>query len=145
MKIKLIISTCLVALIISGCTPSIKTPVTSKVIINDNVWRVEEVTTKAAQTTGLSRRRFIPPNTGMLFTFATSSNRSFWMKNMLFSLDIVWINQGKIVKIHHNLAPEGENPIAHYSANQPVDQVLEINANEARINQLKVGDVITYQ
>ena len=64
----------------------------------------EVVDTKASRELGLSGRTGLHVNEGMLFVFDVSGKYGFWMKDMLFPIDIVWINQnGVIVKSESNL------------------------------------------
>jgi hypothetical protein len=76
----------------------------------------------------------------MLFIFSDSQNRTFWMKNMLFPLDIIWINDGKIVNISRNLPPEGDLPSNKYHSGRPADHVLEINSGLSDKLHFKPGD-----
>lgn len=67
---------------------------------------------------------------GMLFQFDSPKERTFWMKGMKFDLDVVWMKEGKIVKIDRNVpAPKnGEDPVYMRSTPLQVDQVLELPA-----------------
>lgn len=94
------------------------------------------------QIRGLSGRRVLDKNSGMLFVFAGKQIRDFWMKDMLIPLDIIWISENKIVKIDKNLQPEGSQPKLRYNSVEPVDNVLEVNAGFAEENNLTVGDKI---
>lgn len=57
---------------------------------------------------GLSGRDSLPTNGAMLFKFEQASeNLCFWMKDMKFSLDMVWLNEDKkVVTIHRDVKPE---------------------------------------
>ncbi|MEX0916501.1 MAG: DUF192 domain-containing protein [Candidatus Spechtbacterales bacterium] len=77
---------------------------------------------------GLSGRASLQPNTGMLFLFGEPVLASFWMKDMNFALDILWIRDGVVVDITQNIpAPTGDE-LPTYQPNEPVDMVLEVNA-----------------
>ena len=110
--------------------------------IGKNKIQVDLASTREEQTQGLSDRPYICDDCGMLFIFPEKQIRSFWMKNMLFPLDIIWIDGERIVKIHKNLPPEDENPSTSYSSNVPVDYVLELNAGYCDENGIKEGDKI---
>jgi uncharacterized protein len=110
--------------------------------INGHKFYIELADTAEKQTQGFSDHQPIKDNEGMLFTFANSLNRNFWMKNMLFPLDIIWINGDKIVNISHNLPPEGELPAKIYSSEQPANYVLEINAGLSQRLGIKINDKI---
>jgi uncharacterized membrane protein (UPF0127 family) len=79
----------------------------------------------------------------MLFVFSDFDERTFVMRDMLFPLDIIFIAKGRVVKIYENLAPEGDKPQNLYNSEFPVDQVLEINAGQAKAWGIKVGDELT--
>ena len=101
--------------------------------IADTLWR---------QYRGLSGRKNLCENCGMFFVFNSEKERFFVMRDMKFALDIIWINNGKIVKIDKNLPPEGFITSKIYSSGESVDNVLEVNAGFADNNNIKVGDVI---
>ncbi len=91
---------------------------------------------------GLSDRPSLKEGSGMLFVFPDKQVRWFWMKNMHFPLDIIWIKDDQVVHISRNLPPEGEKPKNTYSSLLPVNYVLEINAGEG--SKIKVGDTVNY-
>lgn len=67
----------------------------------------EVVDTKSSRELGLSGRKELRINEGMLFVFDVDGRYGFWMKDMLFPIDIAWINQnGIVVKTETNLTPE---------------------------------------
>lgn len=106
---------------------------------------VEIADTDEKRSKGLSGRDSLHENEGMLFVFGTEggySNKdttpSFWMKAMLIPLDIIWINDGKVVKIDKNVAIKPEDK--RYTPGQPIDYVLEVTAGFSDKNILKVGD-----
>ena len=77
---------------------------------------------------------------GMLFLFDERQVRNFWMKNMNFPIDIIWIDNGKIVNISKNLLPEGEKPQKTYNSIYPVNYVLEVIAGFCDENNILIGD-----
>lgn len=110
--------------------------------INDRVVSVEIADTPEKQIKGLSNHAPLAENQGMLFVFANKDVKTFWMKEMRFALDIIWIDDNKIVNISHNLPPEGIRPEKLYSSNYPVNFVLEVNAGWAANNDVKIGDEV---
>lgn len=107
--------------------------------------KVEVVNTPASTTQGLSGRDEIGVD-GMLFIFPTSENRYFWMKNMKFDLDIVWLNDKKVLSISRNVPkPEENTPdnrLETYSPDENVDMVLEIYSNDSEKYKINPGDVV---
>jgi uncharacterized membrane protein (UPF0127 family) len=92
---------------------------------------------------GLSGRTSMNGDTGMIFIFDKMGRYGFWMKDMKFALDIIWIdNNFKIIGIEKDLSPStypesfGGKYIAKY--------VLEIPAGYTEKNNIKVGDQIVF-
>jgi len=108
--------------------------------ITDRVFKVEIVSDSMDMYRGLSNRKELCAQCGMLFVFPDLSERTFVMRDMNFPLDIIFLADGKIVKIHANLPPEGRNTKNLYSSEEPADRVLEINAGLAVELGLKEGD-----
>lgn len=101
---------------------------------------VEIALTPEQQRDGLMHRTEMPDNAGMLFVFGTEDERSFWMKNTLISLDIIFIaKNGVITHIHENAVPEDLTPIL---SNGPAAAVLELNGGMAKKLNIKPGDKI---
>lgn len=116
----------------------------TKVIINDKIVNVEIADTAEKHYQGLSNRKNLCDNCGMLFIFPDKKERAFVMRDMNFPLDIIWISNDKIVKIDKNLLPEGSNPKMLYSSGQPVNYVLEMNSGYAGKHGFKTGDMVKY-
>lgn len=77
----------------------------------------------------------------MLFIFETPGQHGFWMKDMNFSIDIVWIDENlQIVGIDKNIAPETFPNI--FYPNQLVKYVLEIPAGYSDAHRIGLGAVI---
>ena len=97
------------------------------------------------QQRGLGGRLTLKNGEGMLFMFATPGQIGFWMKDMQFPIDIVWMYKGKIVDIAPEVPapatpdmPESELP--RYYPRLPADMVLEVPAGYALANGWKIGD-----
>ena len=106
--------------------------------INDIIIPVELADTLEKHIQGLSDKEELID--GMLFLFDERQIRSFWMKNMHFPIDIIWISHRRVVNISKNLQPEGENPKKTYSSIYPVYYVLEVNAGFCEQNNISIGD-----
>lgn len=101
-------------------------------------------TTPDAQSKGLAIRDSLNENEGMLFIFETPQKYSFWMKDMKFPIDIIWINQdGKIVHIEKNLPPcVFLLPCPSYAPNDDSLYVLEVVSNFTNKFDINVGDSV---
>jgi uncharacterized protein len=89
---------------------------------------------------GLMNRQSMEEMQGMLFIFPQQQYQSFWMRNTLFSLDMLFINSNKdIVTIHKNTTPLSEQS---YPSSAPAIYVLEVNAGFCDRHNIKLGDKI---
>ena len=92
---------------------------------------------------GLMFRKNLDKNSGMLFVFDDEKNQTFWMKNTLIPLDIIFIGKDmKIVDIKH-ATPCNEDPCKLYQSSKPAKYALEVNGNFTIKNGIKVDDKIT--
>lgn len=95
------------------------------IIIGDDEYNVEEAKTKEEKSKGLSNRKTLADDAGMLFYFENPQKVSFWMKDTLIPLDIIFIDANEeIISIKQGI-PEDETPIIEDN----VKYVLEVNAN----------------
>lgn len=117
-------------------------PEPSNVEINGQKIFVDIAQTPEEQAQGLSGRESLGENQGMLFVYDKNISPKFWMKNMNFSIDIIWISGGIVYGFEKNLPPEGENPQKIYQPKTFVNQVLEVNAGFVDKYDIKTGDKI---
>jgi uncharacterized membrane protein (UPF0127 family) len=123
-------------------------PTQHTVTIDSHVINVEIASTEASREQGLSGQNSLASDGGMLFVFGSKQvNPTFWMKGMLIPLDFIWISGGKVVRIDKNVpAPAANTPDSNlklYTAGQPIDYVVEVNAGFSQTNSIKVGDSVT--
>lgn len=119
---------------------------TSTVTINSITFKVELAKTQAELMSGLSGRNSLPKDQGMLFVFEKPSNYSFWMRDMKFPLDIVFIKDNKVVRVFENVpaASAGDKNPPQFGSDVLSDKVLEINAGGIKKNKIKAGDTVTF-
>lgn len=91
---------------------------------------------------GLMYREKLNPDSGMLFIFKPAQKAEFWMKNVNFPLDLLFISDDKIVKIYEGVPPCASEPCSTYSSKFMVDYALEVNAGFCKKNSIKPGDNI---
>ncbi|MCX7985233.1 MAG: DUF192 domain-containing protein [Bacteroidetes bacterium] len=104
---------------------------------------VEIADTDEKRELGLMGRPTLGEKEGMLFIFEREHLASFWMKNTMIPLDMVFINaQGVIVTIHENTTPFSEQS---YTATAPTQYVVEVNAGFTSRHSIRVGDKVTWQ
>ncbi len=118
-------------------------PVT-KVQIKEATISAEIADESSEQSKGLSGRQFLASNAGMLFVYKNTEVRRFWMKGMKFPIDIIWINDMKVVDILLDAKPPPEGTpdknLTIYQPNEPVDSVLEVNSGFVNANSITIGD-----
>ncbi len=112
--------------------------------IKGNKISLEIADSEDEQRKGLSARDSLPKDKGMLFKFQKTDTHTFWMKDMRFPIDIIFINGEKIVTIYENVQPETEKAenLSLYTPTEPADKVIELNAGLAKEFGLKTGDTI---
>ena len=99
---------------------------------------------------GLSGRETMAGDTGMLFVFEEEQPLHFWMKEMHFPLDIIWIDaQCRMVGVSADVPtppPGADNlDIPRAQSPSPARFVLEVNAGEAARNGLTAGDAVEFR
>ncbi len=114
------------------------------IAINGHQLQIEIADTPIKQAHGLSDRQAMPFNHGMLFIFNDYLQPNFWMKDMYFPLDIIWIKDDVIVKINKNIPLENNKNLTKYNPRQLIDKVLEVNAGYTQKYNIKVGDKIKF-
>jgi uncharacterized membrane protein (UPF0127 family) len=115
---------------------------------NSNLFNVscEVVDEPKERSLGLMHRESLPENQGMLFVYKTPQNMSFWMKNTKIPLDIIFIDENKIVlnveeaSVESPETPDGE--LTRYRSAGPAQWVVEINQGLSAQKGIDAGTVI---
>lgn len=130
-------------------TPENPSKETVEISINGNVVVAEIANSPGEREQGLSGREALCETCGMLFDFTDVSNKrpNFWMKDMNFPIDIIWISSDKkIVQIDGDVPPPepGANnrDLVLYTPESAIEYVLEVNAGFAQEKELMVGDSV---
>jgi uncharacterized membrane protein (UPF0127 family) len=126
---------------ISAHAPRLQGTVTGH--LKDQTFTLEVADTPAERMQGLSNRPKLADGTGMLFVFDRPSVQCFWMKDMRFNLDIIWVDADKkVVYIEPNVSP---STYPHsFCPNVPAQYVVEVNAGVAQQLRLEAGDTISF-
>ncbi len=115
---------------------------TKIVNINNTSITVEVANTSEMRAKGLSDRRTLPDGTGMFFVFDSPDKYGFWMKNMNFSIDIIWIDADMyIVGVEKQVSPKTFPQI--FYPNQAVKYVLELPAGFSDEHRIDIGQYVT--
>ncbi len=109
--------------------------------IKDFSVQAEIAKSKEQKSQGLSGRESLPTGSGMLFVFDTASSDGFWMKDMRFSLDIIWANsEGVIETIFETISPDTYPNV--FKPKVPSRYVLELPAGYVAKHKIALGDKI---
>jgi uncharacterized membrane protein (UPF0127 family) len=132
----------------------------AQVTVGAKTFQVEIASTTFEKARGLSGRDGLSDGTGMFFVFNVPSDYGFWMKDMKFPIDIIWIRsdspsqvspgetwEGEVVGFAQNAGPESRKSLLGlkiYYPPEPADRVLEVNAGDVKKYGIKVGDSVSF-
>src|SRR3989344_601909 len=105
--------------------------------------RISIADTETARQQGLSGRAGLAADEGMLFVFPEDGTYAFWMKDMLFSIDIVWMSaDGRVVYMAENVSPDTYPQV--FRPDVPARYVLELPAGYVKEYNVVVGDLVRF-
>lgn len=138
------------ALVSAGCgNKKTDSKYNTPLFVGDKEILVSVARTEKEKALGLSGSAKLNDNQGMLFDFYGAENfkPGFWMKDMLFNLDLIWIKDKKIIGITadvpHPKSNDDELPI--YYPPSGIDQVLEVNGGWSESHGIGIGDAVLIQ
>lgn len=116
---------------------------TAIVSVGDTILNVAISDTDEERSRGLSGHKTLLLNEGMLFVFERPSRYGFWMKDMNFGIDIIWIDENKkIIYMEENILPESFPKI--FQPNASALYVLEVPSGLIFANKIKIGDSVIF-
>ena len=119
---------------------------TASVCAKDVCVTVEVVSQWEDMKRGLQGKEGLEDNHGMFFIFNTDDFHRFWMKDMKFTIDMIWIDhQHHIVTITPSCEPCVQEPCGVYAPSEKSRYVLEVSAGFALKHQLKKGDTLEFR
>ena len=132
--------------VLSGCTQNLPEPQATDSLetlhIGNQTLRVAVMRTSEELAQGLSGRASVPGD-GMLFLLPEKQEARFWMKDMQFAIDMIWIDGEQIVGVAENVPPpqlgRSLNSLPTIRSPQPVTAVLELPAGDFRQLELATG------
>jgi uncharacterized protein len=144
---KLILITCVLFFASTGLAketiPTQSLPISYTFTSNNTVIELESAKTFEQKQIGLMGRKSMPENHGMIFIYKSSALLSFWMKHTLTPLDMIFLNNNKIVGIIPNVPPcLTQTSCTSYGPDHIANQVIELNAGKAKKLKLKQGQTI---
>lgn len=100
--------------------------------------------TELSRQKGLSNTLSLREGTGKLFIFDTAGTYGFWMKDMRYPIDIVWIDADwTVVGVANGVAPESYPSVVYPPTS--VQYVLELNKGEAVGDNLVIGSKVRFE
>ncbi len=124
-----------------------------KVVIEGKAFQLELAVDDKARTLGLAGREKIEPDGGMLFVFPDTRYRSFWMKECLVKMDLLFLDsRGRIVRVHEMKTEPPRRPdesvrgyerrLKLYASRRPVQFAIELEAGSIVRLKLKPGQAV---
>lgn len=105
---------------------------------------LEVVQTPEEQQRGLSGRDALSEDYGMLFAYTRDEYYGFWMPDMHFAIDILWLNHAKeVVHIEHGVSPDSYPAV--FRPDVPARYVLEVSAGWATLHGVEEGDTLSVE
>jgi uncharacterized membrane protein (UPF0127 family) len=112
---------------------------TTRMAIGGETFNLEIAYRPEDQETGLMNRKSMAADHGMIFVFPAERNLTFWMKNTLIPLDIIYVDRGgSVVSVKH-MKPLDETGVP---SDGPAMYAIELNAGAAARAGVKAGDVL---
>ena len=119
------------------------TTVMRTISIGGTVIYVDVADTEVLREQGLCGRLILPEGRGMLFVFENDDTWGIWMKDMLFSIDIVWVDaSGTVITVAAHVAPDTYPKSFYPSA--PARYVLELPAGFAAAHDIRTGSILKF-
>ncbi len=111
--------------------------------VGTKTYSVEWATTNTQRNRGLSNRASLPENHGMVFLFDRNDEHCFWMKDVHFALDIIWLNDRKqVTSMYQNVEPETYPQ--SFCSNEDGRFGIELPAGSIEQSGLQVGDPVYF-
>lgn len=123
-------------LLSTGCTSQANI---NTIEIENHIIEIEVAQTQEKKNQGLMFRESLQENQGMLFIWEDEKERSFWMKNTLIPLDMIFLNRDGIIVNIEEANPCKEDRCPNYLSKYPSKYVLEVNKGWSKENNIKIG------
>lgn len=126
-------------------TPNLYAQDLKQICIKNICIKAEIADSAAARERGLMFRQGLKQDQGMLFIFKEQEIHIFWMTNMRFPLDIIWIDTDKRIVDIKESVPPCRQACGNIIPLAEAKYVLEVNAGFVNKNGIKVGDILIFQ
>ncbi|MBT4277920.1 DUF192 domain-containing protein [Candidatus Falkowbacteria bacterium] len=131
----------LIVILFSGCGVK-NEDINTELKIGDKIISIETVDTFSGRRQGLSGRDSLCQDCGLFFVFDEKDTHIFWMKDMKFPIDIIWIDDNTVVEIAKNAEIPSNGNIPSYTPSKKANKVLEVNAGFCEKYGIKVGETV---
>jgi len=109
--------------------------------VNDTTYRLSIASSENARERGLSGRKDLAEGRGMIFIFDKPEKACMWMKDMQFSIDMIWLNDSKeVVYMQQNVSPDTYP--GSFCSKIPAKYVIELRAGEVAKQHIAVGQTL---
>jgi hypothetical protein len=109
--------------------------------VGDSSYRLTIAATDAKRQQGLSNRTEMASDRGMLFVYDKPGSACLWMKDMRFSLDMIWLDVNKkVVHVEQNVTPESYPN--QFCSDKPAKYIVELNSGEVARAGVRVGQTL---
>ena len=114
-----------------------------QVYVNESFLKAEIASTDKQKVKGLSGRESLAEDEALILEFDEEDYHSIWMKDMNFSIDVIWLNSDKeIVDFKGNLSPDSYPQT--FTPQRRAKYVLEVNSGFIESEKLNIGDVLEF-
>ena len=116
----------------------------SEILLGGQTFKTDIARTPLERGQGLSGRESLAEDEAMLFIFDSADYHGFWMKDMRFAIDMIWIKGDKIIGWKEYAEPDDDPERVVYYPPEPADKVLEVRAGTVFRLGLKIDDTIKF-
>lgn len=120
----------------------------AEITIGKTIITAEIANTEAERDSGLGGRNELGQKQGMYFMFGEPVFPAFWMKDMKFPIDIVWIKESKVIGTTKNIDPQIgalDDELKLYEPPDFIDNALELRAGAVNELGIKIGDSVSVE
>ncbi len=118
-------------------------PLQTTVTINGHTFVAKLAITENEKRKGLGGQKTLGKDHGMLFLMGEPAYHGFWMKDMKFPLDFIWINDKTVVDITQNVPnPIGDSQPVSLKPRYPADKIFEVNAGDVARYNISIGNMM---
>lgn len=125
-------------------TNTASAPESASLMINEHYVELDIAATNEARQQGLSGRTELEEDEGMLFLFSSAGRHSFWMKDMNFPIDIIWLDErNEVVDIKERAQPESYPET--FAPAKSATKVVELTADFVAEEEIKIGQQLNIE